>query len=72
MPASVAMTGHHAFGAHQLQIMRRLDRALSYLEKQYGLTISFESCPVKWRPSVDDIRQGPADSSALTHADIGI
>ncbi len=39
MPASVAMTGHYAFGANQLHVMRGLEKVLSYLEKQHGLQI---------------------------------
>jgi hypothetical protein len=39
MPVSTAITGHYAFGANQLQIMRALDKAVTYLENHRGLKL---------------------------------
>ena len=39
LPASVAITGHYAFGANQLHIMRALDHILSYLEEHHQLQV---------------------------------
>jgi hypothetical protein len=38
IPVDVAITGYYAFGANQLQIIRALDRVVSYMEEQYRFT----------------------------------
>ena len=37
IPTDVAVTGYYAFGANQLQIIRALDKVITYLEKHHGL-----------------------------------
>lgn len=39
LSANVAMTGHYAFGANQLHIIRALDQILSYLEENNHLKV---------------------------------
>jgi hypothetical protein len=40
VPAQVAVTGHYAFGANQLQIICALDKVVSYLEQNHHLRLS--------------------------------
>jgi hypothetical protein len=37
IPTDVAVTGYYAFGANQLQIIRALNKVVTYLEKHHGL-----------------------------------
>jgi hypothetical protein len=37
LPNHVVLTGHYAFGANELHIMRALDRVLTYLEEHHSL-----------------------------------
>jgi len=39
MTNNVARTGHYAFGANRLNIIRGLDYVLNYLEEEYGLDL---------------------------------
>jgi hypothetical protein len=39
LPANVVMTGHYAFGANQLHIVRALDKILEHLEQNHQLKI---------------------------------
>jgi hypothetical protein len=39
MPVEIAKTGHYAFGANQLQIIRALNLILEYLEKNHALRV---------------------------------
>lgn len=39
LPKEVVLTGHYAFGANELHIMRALDRVLRYLEENQGLKL---------------------------------
>lgn len=39
IPSEVAVTGYYAFGANQLQIIRALDKVVTYLEKYHNLKI---------------------------------
>lgn len=39
LPADVAVTGHYAFGANQLHIVRALDQILGYLEENHQLKL---------------------------------
>lgn len=36
---STAITGHYAFGANQLHIIRALDKIVKYLEDKHGLSL---------------------------------
>lgn len=39
LPAETAITGYYAFGANQLQIIRALNKLVSYLEQHKNLKI---------------------------------
>jgi hypothetical protein len=39
LPADQVITGMYKFGANELSIMRALDRAISHLERNYGLAL---------------------------------
>jgi hypothetical protein len=39
LPADIAMTGHYAFGANQLHIVRALDKILDFLEQNHQLKV---------------------------------
>lgn len=39
LPIEVQMTGRYSFGANELHIMRALEKALQYLEKNHGLKV---------------------------------
>ena len=39
LPVSTAQSGHYAFGANQLHIIRGLEKVVSYIENKYGLKI---------------------------------
>jgi hypothetical protein len=39
IPPDTAITGHYAFGANQLKIIRALDQVVSYLERHSNLKV---------------------------------
>jgi hypothetical protein len=39
LPASVVMTGRYKFGANELNIIRALNKVVSYLENNHGLSL---------------------------------
>lgn len=39
LPIDVQMTGRYVMGANELHIMRALEKAVQYLEKNHGLKI---------------------------------
>ena len=39
IPSAIAITGHYAFGANHLQIIRALNKVVAYLEEHYNLAL---------------------------------